>query len=266
MRILFVIAMGSVFLSGSCVTKSKYTTQVEKYKQLKMNYSSLEQEKEGIRKKLDLKTAELKRLLKQYNEVTASIKTVKSKLKGAKGLAGELENKLKATKLELEELRKAREEAEERAQTLKKLTEQFKSLIKAGNLEVINRNGRLIIKLKAAVLFSPGQVKVKSEGKKALKDIAVFLARIKGKHFQVAGHTDNDPIKKSRYKDNWLLSSYRAVNVVRTLEEAGVPGKMLSAAGYSEYQQLKPNDSDENKKFNRRIEIQIIPEIPSFMQ
>jgi len=41
-----------------------------------------------------------------------------------------------------------------------------------------------------------------------------------------------------------------------------VPPNMLSAAGYSEFQPVKPNDSEESKKFNRRIEITIMPEIP----
>ena len=139
-------------------------------------------------------------------------------------------------------------------------------MIRAGNLEVINRNGRLILKLKAAILFDPGRAKVKREGIRALRDIAEVLKRIPNKHFQVAGHTDNDPVRHSRFRDNWELSVMRAVNVVRVLQQAGVPGKMLSAAGYAEFQPVRPNDTPENKKFNRRIEIQIIPDIPTFLE
>ncbi|MBU1219940.1 OmpA family protein [Myxococcota bacterium] len=262
-----LLSISFVFIIPSCVMKSTYTKQVEKYKQLKMNFDSLEQQKESLKKQHELKLAEWKKLKKQYDDLSTAVTEMKAKLKGAKGLAGELETKLKASQEELVELRKAREEAEERANTLKKLQDQFRQMIRAGNLDIENRNGRLIIKLKANVLFGAGEVDVMRAGKKALEDVAKVLAKIKGRHFQVAGHTDNDPmLKGSKYKDNWLLSATRAVSVLRILENAGVPGKMLSAAGYSEHQPLRSNATKENKAFNRRIEIQIIPEIPSFLQ
>ena len=253
-------------LSSGCVSKKKYETQVTKYRKLKMEYETLKQKIESVKKELKLKTANVKRLNKKISDLKNQIKDLETKFHGVKGKAGQLESKLKATFGELEELRKARAEAEQRAKMLKKLKEQFMAMIRAGNLEVLNINGRLVIKLKAAILFAPGRVKVKKEGKKALKDIARVLAKMTGKHFQVAGHTDNDPVKHSKYKDNWLLSAARAVNVVRVLQQAGVPGKMLSAAGYAEFQPIKPNTTPENKKFNRRIEIQIIPAIPSILK
>ena len=250
-----LLSMVVIFVTG-CVTKGKYESQITKYKKLQMEHTTLQQTRESLKKELDLKTAENRRMAGELDEW-------KEKHARISGEAGELKDQLEATREELEVLRKARAEAEERVKTLKQLEERFRKLIDSGNLEVVNFNGRLVIKLKANILFDPGKSKVRSEGVTALQDVAAVLAQFKGRHFQVAGHTDDDPIKRSVYKDNWELSSVRAVSVVRVLQEAGVPPKMLSAAGYSEFQPVKPNDSEDNKKFNRRIEITIIPELPS---
>jgi chemotaxis protein MotB len=261
--ILLNLLVISAFSFMGCVTKSKYTKQVTMYKTLKKNFSTLQQEKESIQKTLMLKRARIKALKNEMEDLNTKITSLEAALTGMKGKHGKLLSKLNATQSEMEKIRKDRDEARKRSRTLANLKKQFEDMIKAGNLEIVNINGRLVIKLKAAILFSPGKVRVRSKGKKALKEIAQVLKKIHGRHFQVAGHTDNDPIKRSRYKDNWQLSALRSVNVLRVLKKAGVPGKMLSASGYAEFQPLIKNITSENKKFNRRIEIQIIPEIPT---
>jgi len=78
----------------------------------------------------------------------------------------------------------------------------------------------------------------------------------------VAGHTDDRPVHRSRYKDNWWLSVARAVRVVEFLQKQGVPPQNLSAAGFSQYQPVANNASPEGRKQNRRIEITLLPSIP----
>ncbi|MGM0597697.1 MAG: OmpA family protein [Myxococcota bacterium] len=266
MKTILISIFTLVFITQGCVKKSKYQKQVNLYRQLKKNFNTLEQQSEACKKSLKLKNADFKRISDNFENLKSRHSNLQKKLSGVEGKAGKLKEELKHTSDKLTELAKAKKEAEKRARTLKELTDKFRSLIDAGDLEVINRNGRLVIKLKAAILFGSGSASVKSIGKKALRNVAKVLKKMDKKHFQIAGHTDDEPINSKKFKNNWLLSAYRAVNVVRVLQRAGVPGKMLSAAGYSKYQPLKPNKTEENKKFNRRIEIQIIPEIPSFLQ
>ena len=254
-RVILFIGLGALLVSG-CVSKGKYESQISRFKKLQMDHTTLQQARESQKKELELKGAENKRLNTELGEW-------KEKHARVSGEAGDLKDQLEATKEELEELRRARAEAEERMKSLKIMEERFRKLIDSGNLEVVNFNGRLVIKLKANILFDAGRAKVREEGIAALKDVAVVLAQFTGRHFQVSGHTDDEPVKRSGYQDNWELSSVRAVAVLRVLQDAGVPPKMLSAAGYSEFQPVKPNDSEENKKFNRRIEITIMPEIPT---
>ena len=86
--------------------------------------------------------------------------------------------------------------------------------------------------------------------------MAAAFKDVKGKNVVVAGYTDDVRMgSKSGFPDNWALSTARAVNVVRYLQEKGVPPSMLGAAGFSEYRPVAANDSSANRSRNRRIEI-----------
>jgi chemotaxis protein MotB len=75
---------------------------------------------------------------------------------------------------------------------------------------------------------------------------------------RVDGHTDNVPLSGTgRYKDNWELSSARAISVVKFLISQGVPADRLVAAGFGEYQPIEPGDTDEARNQNRRIELKL---------
>ena len=75
---------------------------------------------------------------------------------------------------------------------------------------------------------------------------------------RVDGHTDNVPLSGTgRYKDNWELSSARAISVVKFLIAQGVPADRLVAAGFGEYQPIAEGDSDDARNQNRRIELKL---------
>ena len=76
---------------------------------------------------------------------------------------------------------------------------------------------------------------------------------------RIEGHTDDVPIKTSRYGSNWELSTARAAAVVAYLiQDVGVTPARLSAAGYGEFHPRVPNDSPLNRARNRRIDIIIL--------
>jgi chemotaxis protein MotB len=82
----------------------------------------------------------------------------------------------------------------------------------------------------------------------------------------VAGHTDDKAIHTARFPSNWELSTERAVTVARFLISKGMKPESLGAVGYGEFDPLVANDSDEHRAQNRRIEIQLQPnlsELPS---
>jgi chemotaxis protein MotB len=141
------------------------------------------------------------------------------------------------------------------------LVAKLQSMIDSGQLKVVIRNGRMIIALPNDILFDSGSTTVKADGQKALEKVAQVLATVNDRNFLVAGHTDNVPIKTSRYSSNWELSTERAVNVVQLLIKKGMSPKVLSAAGYSEHDPVAANDNDKNRAQNRRIEIVLQPNL-----
>src|SRR5690606_36356157 len=94
-----------------------------------------------------------------------------------------------------------------------------------------------------------------------LSQLAAALSGTQARRFQVAGHTDDEPIRFSGYSSNWELSSARALEVVRLLVQGGMRADALSAAGYAEFDPVAGNDTAEGKARNRRIEITLQPNI-----
>ncbi len=167
-------------------------------------------------------------------------------------------------KAELEEAKRAMQDAQERAKLLDDLQAKFKKMIDAGHLKVTTRHGRVVLQLKTDVLFDTGDAEVKAAGKQALGEVAAALKTVPGKRFQVAGHTDNFPITtetKKKFPTNWELSAARAISVVKLLTQDGVDPSVLSAAGYSLYDPVAPNTSPDGQAKNRRIEIALVPNV-----
>jgi chemotaxis protein MotB len=159
-------------------------------------------------------------------------------------------------------------EATDRAKTLDDLQTKFKRMIDAGHLKVTTRHGRVVLQLHNDVLFDTGEADVKPAGKTALAEIAATLRGVGAKRFQVAGHTDNQPIttdKKKLFPTNWELSTARAIAVVKLLTSEGVDPSTLSAAGYGPYDPVSPNGTPDGQAKNRRIEITLVPNVTALV-
>jgi chemotaxis protein MotB len=174
---------------------------------------------------------------------------------------GALASSLEQARARLEELRRAQAAAEARASLFRDLALRLKKMTDAGDLEIALRSGRMVLVLPTDVLFEPGKAKVGARGREALSQVASVLAIFKERRFQVAGHTDNDPIRYSGFASNWDLATERALQVVNVLTESGMKPTALSAAGYGEFDPVVANDSPEHKAKNRRIEIVLQPNI-----
>lgn len=118
----------------------------------------------------------------------------------------------------------------------------------------------LVITFVAEVLFNSGKAKLRKESLPILdKVIEVLKETVPTNKVGIEGHTDNEPIKHSRWKSNWDLSAQRALSVVHHLERRGIIPERLSAIGYGEYQPIASNDTVGGRQLNRRVEIVILP-------
>lgn len=130
-----------------------------------------------------------------------------------------------------------------------------KKLQKIATVEI--KEEEIVINLPSPVLFDLGKAELKNEAKNILEEIVNSLISISG-DIVIEGHTDNIPIFGGKYKSNWELSAARAFSVRDFFISKGIPEKRISCVGYGEYKPIAPNDTEENRAKNRRIEIKVV--------
>ncbi|MCK4918088.1 MAG: flagellar motor protein MotB [Candidatus Omnitrophica bacterium] len=139
-----------------------------------------------------------------------------------------------------------------------RLSEEIKD--KKVRLEMAEKG--LVITLVAEVLFDSGKEELREESYPILdKVIRILNEEVPNHDIGIEGHTDNDPIKYSKWKSNWELSTQRALSVLYYLENEKVQSRRLSAIGYGEYRYVSSNDTPEGRQYNRRVEIVILPKL-----
>ncbi|MBK9034238.1 MAG: OmpA family protein [Myxococcales bacterium] len=170
------------------------------------------------------------------------------------------------TVAELEELRRQRDAQEQRLAAYRELQQKFRALVDSGKLAIGFRNGQMVVKLPSSILFSSGSDKLSKAGETALADVTAILLEFKDRRFLVAGHTDNVPIKTRTFRNNWVLSTARAVAVLEFMIGAGMSPAAIAAAGYGAEDPVAPNDSEPDRELNRRIEIILVPNLSELPQ
>ena len=279
---LRLLLIGVTFAAG-CVTTKAYDRKVAELdkKMADMDALRAAHDKSAADREQALKSeladaeqhlastrAERDKLQKQLDDTQALVLDLKQRLEklgqNVDKLAhekGQLDATLADAKARLEDLRKQKAAAEARAQVFRNLVAQLHSMIDAGQLKVVIRDGRMIIALPNDVLFDSGKTAIKPDGQAALAQVAQVLAGIADRHFLVAGDTDDVPIHSSHVPSNWELSTARAVEVVKLLIDKGMRPEVLAAAGYGQFDPVVPNDSPEHRAQNRRIEIVLQPNL-----
>ena len=114
------------------------------------------------------------------------------------------------------------------------------------------------------VLFSKGSDQLENEGQKQIQQLAGTLKAITVKIpktidwiLRVDGHTDQIPIRTTRFPSNWELSTARAISVVKFLVQRGISPTNLAATGFGEFQPIDPRNTEEAYIRNRRIELKL---------
>ena len=228
--------------------------------------SELELKVADLDKALKEKTDENAKLKAQADDLSKQLAAEKAAADKFKMLAAGTQDDLKGAQKRLDELQKAKAASEAREAMFRNLAEKLRSMVDAGQIKVTVRNGRMLLALPNDILFDSGKVEIKPEGKTAIANVAKVLAGMPDRHFLVAGHTDNVPIKTKKFRSNWELSTQRAVEVTGLLVEGGMKPSQLGAAGYADFDPAASNDTPDGQKQNRRIEIVVEPnlsELPS---
>lgn len=106
-----------------------------------------------------------------------------------------------------------------------------------------------------SILFDFNDSKLKPDAESAVAKIAEILKKYPDREIRVSGHTDN--IGKKEY--NQKLSEERAKSVLHSLvDNHKMDEKHISFRGYADDLPVAPNDSEENRHKNRRVEITLV--------
>lgn len=124
----------------------------------------------------------------------------------------------------------------------------------------VGDDGRTTIRIAGAVMFGSGGSEVDPAQRSLLQRVGTALDRVDGR-VVVVGHTDNQPVRGLRFKDNFELSTVRAESVGTVLRAGMRDSRRVEISGAGDSQPVAvPPDLPENRALNRRVEIVLIPE------
>jgi chemotaxis protein MotB len=120
-------------------------------------------------------------------------------------------------------------------------------------VDVTENEKGVVITLESDHLFDSGDAEIHPARLEVLDAIAM-LFRYAANDVLIMGHTDSVPTR-GRFGSNWELSVYRALSVLYYMTDAaGLDPERLAAGGFGDRMPLYPNDTDENRSKNRRVE------------
>ena len=126
-----------------------------------------------------------------------------------------------------------------------------------GAVVVMYEERGLVVRFLDTILFPRAKADLRPEASDILDRVAQVFEKFPNQ-IAVEGHTDNLPIQTWEFPSNWWLSTARANRVIEYfITKHNVAPNRLSAVGYGEYRPLMPNDSENNRAQNRRVEILI---------
>lgn len=147
--------------------------------------------------------------------------------------------------------------------TERQLNAQLETEIQADQVKITRLEDRLRVSVLDELLFPEGGWQVGARGKGVLDKMVPALQSVSADHrIEVEGYTDNVPIGKHlkhRFASNWELSTARATEVVKYLQQKGIDPSRMTAAGQGEYSPVASNDTPEGRQQNRRTEIDLVP-------
>jgi chemotaxis protein MotB len=197
----------------------------------------------GYQQMVDQKDAEIRQLHEERAALKSQVASLKNSLDSAQGEIANASAKTSDAPME-----KASGKAEPE--------DKFPELDKLG-INYGKRGGNMVISIPSSITFASGQAVLSGDGQKALKQVAATLKKqYPGMVYSIEGHTDSDPITKSKFTSNRDLSVQRAMAVLTFMvEDCGVKDDQCIVAGHGQYDPVAPNDTTTDKAKNRRVEI-----------
>ncbi|OLQ91705.1 flagellar motor protein MotB [Vibrio panuliri] len=155
------------------------------------------------------------------------------------------------------------EEMETLTESIKKALERE---IDQGAIEVENLGQQIVIRIREQGAFPAGSAFLQPKFRPLVRQVAELVKDVPG-IVRVSGHTDNQRLDSELYRSNWDLSAQRAVSVAQEMEKVrGFSHQRLRVRGMADTEPLGPNDTEQQRSRNRRVEISIMQGEPLYSE
>lgn len=191
--------------------------------------------------------AEMSELRNLNRRQAITIRDQSEEIARLKGQLSSVSDKLKASEAEMEKLRKLARSIGEGA-TVRDTIE-----------------GPVLL-FPEKILFDSGMAAIKPQGENALRKVAAFLKENPQISVRVDGHTDTDPIIRTRHlwDSNHHLSAARALSVFHFLTKAeNIAIGRIHIAGFGPNRPIASNSTTSGKRENRRVEFLMLTAVAS---
>ena len=244
---LLFIATVLIVSVTACVPKRHLIEAQRQITYLRADSSRLTNERDELRQRVDDLENRIRSLSINNADKSSELENTQKLLLAQQQRLQQLSKMLEAQKAKSEEIRKKMADA--------------LAGFNSNELTVTQKNGKVYVSMQENLLFSSGSAVLNQKGVEALAKLAQVLNANEDISINVEGHTDSIPIRL-RYKDNWQLSTERALSIVRVLTEKYALNPMrIVASGHSEYDPVAPNATEEGRALNRRTEIILSPNL-----
>ncbi len=256
-----VAVLMAVFTSVGCVSQDVAD-------QLREDNNTLRAQNEELRGRLSSLQSELRALRDQPPRQDPELLAELERLQEAKqAQRAEFEEAMADARQRIEELSQRRAEVigaplpQDLDDALQRLAEQHPDLM------TYDRD-RGMIRFASDLTFALGSIEVRDRAVEGLRQLASIVREL-GEDFElrIVGHTDDVPVTNPanvrRFEDNWGLSAFRAISVMRKLAEMGISERRMAVVGHGEHHPAVPHQRDDQGRprgteANRRVEIFLV--------
>lgn len=280
MRLASLAILSVSILATGCVSQKKYRALEDKYGKLQSNYNQLEGKNADMNAKnqdcnSNLSTAKsriqsLEDLLASERSNIASLQSALDKCLTASSQGNvnisKLVDEINSSNKYIQQLIAAKNKSDSLNMILTNNLTRSLNRDELKDVDVQVLKGVVYISLADNMLYKSGSYEISDRASAILAKIAKIIKDYNDYEVLVEGNTDNVPISKPNIRNNWDLSSLRAVSVVMALQNNyGVDPKRLTAGGRGEYNPVADNTSEAGKAKNRRTQIIVTPKLDQFM-
>ena len=185
----------------------------------------------------------------KYQDLSAEHESMAGMLESERAEKGQLAEQITQRQQTIEELQKQMEERKQGAAEATGFGPGY-------NVSLDAAAETMTVTLQNTILFDSGKATLKNAAGTELDHIlSVLQSKYAGKQIDAVGHTDNQPIQRSKWKDNQELSEQRALSVKRYLVNGGISENLIQSIGKGDSMPVASNDTASERSANRRVEI-----------